>query len=97
MAIAVDDKLTGLGNEIISDGEKVDSRGTQHIRKNHEVEKSRNNVGEEEESLGSHYERVRIDVEGKLSSDISVDRWMPANHHTRTSQLHVLDRSHKSS
>merc|ERR1719209_1430834 len=23
--------------------------------------------------MGSHYERVRIDVEGKLSSDISVD------------------------
>ena len=72
MAIAVEEKSARLvRNEIISDGEK----GAKHVSENPGVEKSRkNNMVEEEESLGSHYERVSFDVEGKLSSDISVDR-----------------------
>ena len=71
VAVAVEEKSARLvRNEIISDGEK----GAKHVSENPGVEKSRNIVVEEEESLGSHYERVSFDVKGKLSSDISVDR-----------------------
>ena len=73
VAVLVDEKSAWLDNKIVSDGGKADSRGTQD--ENNEGEKSRNYVGEEEESLGGHYERV-ADLHGKLSSDISVDRWV---------------------
>ena len=75
VAVPVEEKSAWLDEKIISDGEKVESRGTQDIDGNNEGEKSRNDVGEEEESLGGHYERV-ADLHGKLSSDISVDRWV---------------------
>ena len=60
--------------EITSYGDKVNFGGTQHVKKNSEKEKSRSNVGEKEEEGLCHYERVIIDLEGKISSDISVDR-----------------------
>ena len=61
--------------EISSFGEKVNFGGTQHVNANNEKEKSRNNVREREEEEGlCHYERVSVDLQGKISSDISVDR-----------------------
>ena len=83
MAVPVEEKSAWLDDKkIFSDGGKVDSRGTQDVDGNNEGEKSRNDVvGEEEESLGGHYERV-ADLHGKLSSDISVDRWVVAHRRT---------------
>ena len=82
VAVPVEEKSAWLDEKkIISDGGKVDSRGTQDLDENNEEEKSRNYVGEEEESLGGHYERV-ADLHGKLSSDISVDRWVVAHRRT---------------
>ena len=56
---------------MISDGETGAQEGIK------DVEKSRNDVVEEEESLVSgHYERIADLADGgKLSSDISVDRY----------------------
>ena len=77
VAVPVEEKSAWLADKIISgDGGKVDLRGIQDLGENNEGEKSRNYVREEEESLGGHYERV-ADLHGKLSSDISVDRWVP--------------------
>ena len=72
--VAVEVKLDQFDGEITSFGEKVNFRGTQQVEKNSEKEKSRNDVPEKEEEGLCHYERVRIDLEGKISSDISVDR-----------------------
>ena len=77
VAVPVEEKSAWLD----SDGEKVGSSGKQGVDEDNEVEKSRNDVGEEEESLDGHYERV-ADLHGKLSSDISVDRWKAAHCHT---------------
>ena len=66
--------------EISSFGEKVNFGGTQHVKENNEKEKLRNNVGEREEEGLCHYERVSIDLQGKISSDISVDRYRKPYH-----------------
>ena len=70
VAVVAVENLDQFDGEISSFGEQVDFGGTQHVK-----EKSRNNVGERQEEEGlCHYERVSIDLQGKISSDISVDR-----------------------
>jgi len=69
VAVVAVENLDQFDGEISSFGEQVDFGGTQHVK-----EKSRNDVGEKEEEEGlCHYERVSVDLQGKISSDISVD------------------------
>ena len=74
VVVAVEEKLDRFNGGITTFGEKVNFGGTQHVNANNEKEKLRNNVGEREEEGLCHYERVSIDLQGKISSDISVDR-----------------------
>ena len=75
VAIATEEKSSRLNSKITNASENLDSKGTEQARKKGESEKPSDNIGEEEEEGGlCQYERVSSDKDGKLCSDISVDR-----------------------
>ena len=75
VAIATEEKSSRLNSKITNASENFDSKGTEQARKKGESEKPSDNIGEEEEEGGlCQYERVSSDKDGKLCSDISVDR-----------------------